>query len=115
MFVDLNAYLAVADLLCDLFLYGLRNIAAHIIGSGFGGCVRVIAIVLNVLVVLSFAVESGFTFHRMLDHRCSHFIDHSYARVAREMGRSASCVSYNIKMKHAPKVVKDTFPDTVRE
>ena len=40
---------------------------------------------------------------------------HNYARVAREMGRSASCVSYNIKMKHAPKVVKDTFPDTVRE
>ena len=40
---------------------------------------------------------------------------HSYARVAREMGRSASCVSYNIKMKAAPKVVRDTFPDTVRE
>jgi len=40
---------------------------------------------------------------------------HSYARVARVMGGSASCVSYNIKMKHAPKVVKDTFPDTVRE
>ena len=40
---------------------------------------------------------------------------HSYARVAREMGRSASCVSYNIKMKTAPKVVRDTFPDTVRE
>ena len=40
---------------------------------------------------------------------------HSYARVAREIGRSTSCVSYNIKMKHAPKVVKDTFPDTVRE
>ena len=40
---------------------------------------------------------------------------HSYARVAREMGRSASYVSYNIKMKHAPKVVKDTFPDTVRK
>jgi len=40
---------------------------------------------------------------------------HSYARVAREIGRSASCVSYNIKMKTAPKVVKDTFPDTVRE
>jgi len=28
---------------------------------------------------------------------------HSYAKVAREMGRSASCVSYNIKMKKAPK------------
>ena len=39
---------------------------------------------------------------------------HSYARVAREIGRSASCVSYNIKMQKAPKVVKDTFPDTVR-
>ena len=40
---------------------------------------------------------------------------HSYARVARELGRSASCVSYNIKMKNAPKVVRDTFPDTVRK
>lgn len=40
---------------------------------------------------------------------------HSYARVAREIGRSASCVSYNIKMKKAPKVVRDTFPDTVRQ
>lgn len=40
---------------------------------------------------------------------------HSYARVAREIGRSASCVSYNIKMKRAPKVVRDTFPDTVRK
>ncbi|MBR3738869.1 MAG: hypothetical protein IKN04_00240 [Clostridia bacterium] len=40
---------------------------------------------------------------------------HSYAWVAREIGRSASCVSYNIKMKRAPKVVRDTFPDTVRE
>ncbi len=39
---------------------------------------------------------------------------HSYARVARELGRSASCVSYNIKMKAVPKVVRDTFPDTVR-
>ena len=39
---------------------------------------------------------------------------HSYARVAREIGRSASCVSYNIKMKHAPKVARDTSPDTVR-
>ena len=28
---------------------------------------------------------------------------HSYARVAREIGRSASCVSYNIKMKMRPK------------
>lgn len=40
---------------------------------------------------------------------------HSYARVARELGRSASCVSYNIKMNGAPKVIKDTFPDTVRK
>ena len=40
---------------------------------------------------------------------------HSYARVAREIGRSASCVSYNIKMKTAPKVVKDTFPEAVRK
>ena len=40
---------------------------------------------------------------------------HSYARVAREIGRSASCVSYNIKMKNAPKVARDTFPDTVRK
>ena len=32
-----------------------------------------------------------------------------------ELGRSASCVSYNIKTQKAPKVVKDTFPDTVRE
>ena len=40
---------------------------------------------------------------------------HSYARVARELGRSASCVSYNIKMNKAPKVVKDTFPDAVRK
>jgi len=40
---------------------------------------------------------------------------HSYARVARELGRSASCVSYNIKMKCAPKVVRDAFPDTVRK
>ena len=39
---------------------------------------------------------------------------HNYARVAREIGRSASCVRYNIKMKRAPKVVRDTFPDTVR-
>ena len=30
---------------------------------------------------------------------------HSYARVAREMNRSASCVRHNILMKHAPKVV----------
>jgi len=75
LFVDLNADFPVADLLCDFLLYGFRNIAAHIIGSGFGSCIRVIAIVLNMLAVLSFAVESGFTFHRMLDHRCSHFID----------------------------------------
>ena len=40
---------------------------------------------------------------------------HSYARVAREIGRSASCVSYNIKMNDAPKVVRDVFPDVVRE
>lgn len=40
---------------------------------------------------------------------------HSYARVAREIGRSASCVRYNIKMKNAPKVARDTFPDTVRK
>lgn len=40
---------------------------------------------------------------------------HSYARVARELGRSASCVSYNIKMNGAPKVIKDTFPDAVRK
>lgn len=40
---------------------------------------------------------------------------HSYARVAREIGRSASCVRYNVMMKNAPKVVRDTFPDTVRE
>ena len=40
---------------------------------------------------------------------------HNYARVARELGRSASCVSYNIKMKTAPKVVKDTFPEAVRK
>ena len=40
---------------------------------------------------------------------------HSYARVAREMGRSASGVSYNIQMKKAPKVVKDTFPEAVRK
>ena len=40
---------------------------------------------------------------------------HNYARVAREIGRSASCVSYNIKMKNEPKVVRDTFPDTVRK
>ena len=39
---------------------------------------------------------------------------HNYARVAREIGRSASCVRYNIKMKRAPKVVRDTFPETVR-
>ncbi len=39
---------------------------------------------------------------------------HSYARVAREMGRSSSCVAYNIKMKRAPKVVRDAFPDVVR-
>ena len=58
----------MADLLCDFLLYGFRKIAAHIIGSGFGGSVRVIAIVLNVLVVLSFAVESGFTFHGVFEH-----------------------------------------------
>ena len=75
LFVDLNADFPVADLLCDFLLYGFRNIAAHIISSGFGGCVRIIAIVLNVLVVLSFAVESGFTFHGMFEHRCSHSID----------------------------------------
>ena len=40
---------------------------------------------------------------------------HSYAQVAREIGRSASCVSRNIQMKGAPKVVHDTFPDVVRE
>jgi len=40
---------------------------------------------------------------------------HSYARVAREIGRSASCVSYNIKMKGAPEIVQKTFPDTVRK
>lgn len=40
---------------------------------------------------------------------------HSYVRVAREIGRSASCVRYNVMMKNAPKVVRDTFPDTVRK
>ena len=40
---------------------------------------------------------------------------HSYAKVARDLGRSASCVSYNIKMNGAPKVIKDTFPDIVRK
>lgn len=39
---------------------------------------------------------------------------HSYARVAREMNRSATCVRNNILMKNAPKVVRDTFPDAVR-
>ena len=36
-------------------------------------------------------------------------------RVAREIGRSASCIRYNVMMKNAPKVVRDTFPDTVRK
>ena len=36
-------------------------------------------------------------------------------RVAREIGRSASCVRYNVMMKNAPKVVRDTFPDAVRK
>jgi hypothetical protein len=39
---------------------------------------------------------------------------HSYAEVARQTGRSASCVRNNILMKAAPKVVRDTFPDAVR-
>lgn len=40
---------------------------------------------------------------------------HSYAKVAREIGRSANCVRNNILMKGAPKIVKDTFPDAVRK
>jgi len=68
LFVDLNAYLAVADLLCDFLLHRFWNIAAYIVGSGFRCRICIIAIVLNVLVVLSFAVKSGFAFHGVSNH-----------------------------------------------
>ena len=51
----------------------------------------------------------------MLSDGCSELHGNSYTGVEWEIDRSASCASYNIKMKHAPKVVRDTFPDTVRE
>ena len=68
MFVDLNANFSVAYCLFDSLLNLFRNVLPHIICGSFSSRICIVAIILNVLMVLTFSIESGFAFHGVSNH-----------------------------------------------
>lgn len=74
MLVNFNTHLALPHLLCNLLLHGIGNIAANIRCRGFGGRIRILAIIADMLRVLAFSIESGLHFHLMLEHGGLHSV-----------------------------------------
>ena len=74
MLVNFNTHLALPHLLCNLLLHGIGNIAANICRRGFGGCVRILAIIADMLRVLAFSIESGLYFHLMPERGGPHSV-----------------------------------------
>jgi len=67
LFVDFDANLSLTNLLADFLLNCLGDVSSHIVSTCFGSGIGIIAIILNVLVVLSFAIHGRLHLHGVLD------------------------------------------------
>ena len=74
MLVNFNTHLALPHLLCNLLLHGIGNITANICSRGFGGRVRILAVIADVLRVLALSIESGLHLHLMLERGGSYSV-----------------------------------------
>lgn len=53
--------------LFDSLLNLFRDVSPHIGGSSFGSCIGIVAIISDVVVVLTFAIHGGFYLHGVFD------------------------------------------------
>jgi hypothetical protein len=67
LLVNFDSNLSLADLFCDFFLHCVGKIAAHIVCCRFRSRIGIIAIIIDVVVVLSFAIHGGFHLHGVFD------------------------------------------------
>ena len=68
MLVDLNANFSMTYCFLYSFLNFFRDVLPHIICGSFSSRICIVAIILNVLMVLTFSIESGFAFHGVSNH-----------------------------------------------